>query len=384
MPLPATTNPRRMAFIVIIGTGAALNASMLALLLHAHVLLNSDFMAFWSFPRFAAAHDPRGLYDSALLQAFQHSLYPGFRSFYPYLYPPTLLLPVWWLRFCAYGWAEILWTIAGIAALACAVPRLFPRRPGAMLAALLASPAALLTAATGETAFFTTALMLAAFGLLPRRPALAGLAFGLLTLKPQLGVLIPFLLLARGDWRAIATAGLTALALIALSCLAFPPGLWALWAQTLPHYQAAYFAATTLNLNIIVTPAANLVVLGVPQRLAWAMQSACFLAVAALVTLAARRARYELAVALLLAGTFLAQPHAYAYDSLALIAALALWFGDNPPAWRLWLGALLYLAPLLLLTPASHWFLYAAPEAALFAAIAVLALRPRGVAHSRA
>ena len=379
MPTPPTTSLAWKLFIAVAGACAALNILALGDLMLTHTMLNSDFMAFWSFPRFAAAHHVAQIYSATALQAFQQALYPGFDSFYPYLYAPTLLLPTWWLKWLSYGWAEIIWTVAGIATLAAAVPLAFPRARWAVLVALLASPAALITAATGETAFFTTALLLAGFGALPKRPALAGIAFGLLTLKPQLGILIPVFLLARGEWRAIATASLTALALAGLSCLAFPPDLWRIWVHTLPQYQAWYFASKSLNLNIIVTPASNLVTLGVPQNIAWAVQIGCFLAVAAVVAWLARRAPYRLAVAAVLTGTFLAQPHAYAYDSVTLTAALALCATERPAAWQLWLAALVYLGPLMLLTPAWHWFLYAAPETALFTAITVLALKtPRG------
>ncbi len=290
MPPPATTSPASRIITILVAAGLALNLALLAALLAAHARLNSDFMAFWSFPRFIAAHKPETLYDATALTAFQQQLYPGFHSFYPYLYPPTLLLPLSWLKFLSFGPAELLWTFLGLAALALSVRALFPARPWAVLAGLLASPAALICAATGETAFFTTALLLAGFACLPRRPVLAGLWFGLLTLKPQLGVLIPFFLLARGDWRAIFTACATALALIALSCVVLPPDLWALWWHTLPAYQSSYFnSVKALNLNIIVTPAANLVILGASEKTAWIVQALCGLAMILLTIWAARR-----------------------------------------------------------------------------------------------
>ena len=379
----ATTNPRRAVLTALVVVCGAISAMLLAQLVLAGVRLNSDFMAFWSFPRFAAGHDVRLIYDAASLNAFQKALYPGFGSFYPYLYPPTLLLPTWWLRWFGFGTAETVWTLAGVLLLAAAVPLLFPRHRLVVLAALLASPAALINAATGETAFFTTALALAGFGLLPRRPALAGIAFGLLTLKPQLGVLIPFFLLGRGDWRAIASACLTAGALAALSCVIFPPEMWRLWAQTLPQYQTDYFNATALNLNIITTPAANLVMLGLAPRLAWLVQLGCGFGVAGLIVWLARRAPYNFAVAALLVGTFIAQPHAYAYDFVLIPAAMALCLTPRLPGWALGLGVLVYVLPLLLLTSFSHWFLYAVPLLALLAAIVRLALTPAAGAESR-
>jgi hypothetical protein len=376
MPPPTSTNPRRIVLTTVLGLCGCLNVVLLVALLRAGGRLNSDFMAFWSFPRFASLHDVRLIYDAASLNPFQKQLYPGFDSFYPYLYPPTLLLPTWWLKFFPFGIAELIWTLAGVLLLTAAVPLLFARHRLVILAALLASPAALINAATGETAFFTTTLALAGFGLLPRRPVLAGIAFGLLTLKPQLGVLIPFFLLARGEWHAIIAACLTAGTLAAFSCLVLPPDMWRLWVQTLPQYQSDYFNSTGLNLNIITTPAANLVVLGLAPRLAWMVQLLCGIGIAGLVAWMARRTPYNFAVAALLVGTFLAQPHAYAYDSVLVPAAMALCFSPRLPSWAVALGVLVYVMPLMLLTAYSHSFLYAFPLALLLAALIRLAHTP--------
>lgn len=340
-----------------------------------HPSLNSDFLAFWSYPRFAAAQPVRDIYDSARLRAFQQLLYPGFRSFYPYLYPPTFLLATWWLRFCGFAAAQLLWSLAGLACFLAAGLAFCRRLP--VLLALLVSPASLLTLVTGQTGYFTAALLLFGLAVLPRRPILAGVAFGLLTLKPQLGVLLPVFLLARRDWTAIAAAALTALGLIAASCLAFPPALWGLWLHALPAGQNAYFSAA--GLDLIITPAANLIALGVAPGIAWAAQMLCGLAVAAAVWLCARRTPYRHAMAVLLAGMFLAVPHAYAYDSLPLVAAMALCLSETTPLWQILLGGVVYLAPLALLTPAHRWFLYAIPQTLLFAVTITLALaRTRG------
>jgi hypothetical protein len=379
MPGVAITNLNRVLILLTVGICAALAIDLLVLLLRQPPALNSDFMAFWSFPRFAAGHPVTQIYDAATLQAFQKTLYPGFRSFYPYLYPPTFLLPSWWLKFLPFGQAEGLWTLAGLAMCVPAAMALFPRHRLAVLVAILASPASILNFMTGETAYFTAALLFFGLAALPTRPALAGIAFGLLTLKPQLGVLIPVLLLARGEFRCILFACLTAGALVALSCLAFPPDLWLLWWRTLPAYQSQYFSGGGLNLNIIVTPAANLVTLGLAPAVAWGAQIGIAVLVAALLVWVARRAPYRVAVAALLAGSFLAVPHAYAYDSITIPAAMALCLTARTPTWQVLLGCLVYLAPLLLLSPAHRWFLYAAPEALLFASIIALAsARPDG------
>jgi hypothetical protein len=375
----------RKAMLAVVLACAALNLTFAVYAAVTRPSLNSDFMAFWAFPRFAAAHPIAGIYDSARLGSFEAALYPGFHSFYPYLYPPTLLLASWWLNFCSFALAQTIWTMAGVTALSLAAWRFFgPEKKFAALA-VLACPAALITGATGETAFFTTALLLAGFAWLPARPVLAGICFGLLTLKPQLGVLLPLALLGLRAWRSIFTAALVAIALVALSCLAFPPSLWLVWARTLPQYQADYFAAARqLNLNIIVTPAANAIVLGASPAMSWALQALCAVTIAAITYVSFRQARTDLAIALLFTGMFLAVPHAYAYDTMPLTAALALTLtGRRVGAGIIILAAIIYLGPFLLLSPGRSWFLYAVPEIFLYGAILRLAFAKSSMEATR-
>ena len=82
MQSATTKHPRRVVFTVLLVVCGCLNATLLLQLLLSGARLNSDFLAFWSFPRFAAAHDVRLIYDAASLQSFQKQLYPGFGSFY--------------------------------------------------------------------------------------------------------------------------------------------------------------------------------------------------------------------------------------------------------------------------------------------------------------
>jgi hypothetical protein len=60
-------------------------------------------------------------------------------------------------------------------------------------------------------------VLLAIFAQLDKRPLISGLLIGLLTVKPQLGILFPFALIASGRWRVFASAGVTALVLLAAS-----------------------------------------------------------------------------------------------------------------------------------------------------------------------
>ena len=73
----------------------------------------------------------------------------------------------------------------------------------------------------GQNGAFTAALLVGGLLAAPKRPILAGVLFGLLTVKPQLGILIPFCLLASRNWRAFASAAVTTVTLVLLTGLAF-------------------------------------------------------------------------------------------------------------------------------------------------------------------
>jgi hypothetical protein len=369
MPTPTSTNPRRVVFAFTLAICGTANALALGWILLRHPNLNADFLGFWAYPRFTQI---LSIYNPDAMMHFQQALYPGYKSFFPFTYPPDFLLFCGWLHLLGYNAARDVWLLAGLSVFTLAGRALFPGRPLPVLA-LLASPAALLCIVEGQSSFFMGALLLGGLAALPRRPVLAGVLFGLLTLKPQLGLLLPVLLLTRGEWRAIAAAILTAGFLVALSCLVLPPALWHLWSSSLPQIQRDYFSGGT-NLNIMITPAANLSYLGAPPRFAMGAQAMCTLAAAALTWHTAKYRPYEIAIAVLLAASFLAQPHAYAYDLVTLPAALVLGL-SNRPFWAQALGFALYLGPLLLLSPFSHGFLYAGPLAVLLVALAIMPLK---------
>jgi hypothetical protein len=60
-----------------------------------------------------------------------------------------------------------------------------------------------------------------------------------------------------------------------------------------------------------------------------------------------------------MAASFIAQPHAYAYDTVALSGVLVWWLSRGAVTWpRLGLAGLVYMGPWVLLSPWHLWFLY--------------------------
>jgi hypothetical protein len=191
------------------------------------------------------------------------------------------------------------------------------------------SPAAVLCVISGQSSLITAAMLITIFAWLDRRPLIAGVLIGLLTLKPQLGLLLPVMLIASGRWRVFASAAGTTLVLAGAAALVFGPQVWI-------DFATKGMAASALVLadpERIATPFyptifMNLRGLDLPYGVAMAMQL-CFTAGAVAAIGWAFRFRRQ-ADPLLLMALFLAcavggVPYFLSYDTLALsFAALLL------------------------------------------------------------
>jgi multidrug transporter EmrE-like cation transporter len=384
MKLPATTNslspgwaepgwaisgrPLRVLLGVVLAVCAASGAAGLIWAGWLGPDRHLDFFGLWSFARFLRAGGAGAVYLPASLQAAEQKFAPGFAGFYPCPYPPSFLAATLWLGALPIGLAKALWSASGVAALLSATRLMFRERfrTLAMLTAL-AAPAAASCLTTGETGLFTSAFLIAGLAWLPAQPVLAGIAFGMLTLKPQFLILVPFVLLALGAWRAIFAAGVTAVALVLLSCLILPPELWRDWALSLTTYQSLVLQNQTNLAHLMTTMDAALLCLHAPSALAWAGQILADLMLAATVWRGFRGADYRRAVAVLLAATPLAAPHGFIYDTPELTVALLLaaerLHKISTPMLLLY-GAI-FLLPLGMAGHFAPFMIYAVPEALL-------------------
>src|SRR5205814_7022046 len=95
-----------------------------------------------------------------------------------------------------------------------------------VLVFLLLAPGAAVNLFFGQNGILSTVLLGGGVLLLGSRPILAGVLLGLLAYKPQLAVLAPFALLAGREWRALAAAILSQIALGLLSLLVLGAEPW--------------------------------------------------------------------------------------------------------------------------------------------------------------
>ncbi|MBX9774524.1 MAG: DUF2029 domain-containing protein [Xanthobacteraceae bacterium] len=181
---------------------------------------------------------------------------------------------------------------------------------------LLVAPAVTANIWTGQNGFLVTALLVGGLIQLDRRPILAGVLFGILTIKPQLGLLLPIMLVLTGRWRTIFAAMVTVVALFAATSLVFGFKVWTAYIQdALPTQRA--MVLDDIHNYMVHMPTAFM-----NARIAGLSVAACFAiqAVFSVLTLAAvvwtfwRKRDPLLSNALLITAIFTVSPYTFNYD----------------------------------------------------------------------
>ncbi|WP_156839155.1 glycosyltransferase family 87 protein [Novosphingobium aquimarinum] len=310
-------------------------------------LLGTDFLSFWTAGRMLAAG--QDVYDQAAHIAAQRAYFvQQGEAFTAFFYPPSFLplcrllgigpyfvsLAIWLLATGAfYAWSVSCWLRASL------------REHPSMWILLAAFPPVLITITHGQTAFLVAGLMGAATYFVPRRPVLAGVLFGLATIKPQFGPLVPLVLLLTGQWRVIAAAAASSLALALLATLAFGLQPWADWLALSAAAQAA-MSQGSVGFSKMVSLFAGARLLGAPTWLAYALQTVLSAAVVMSIAAAAVSRGWSDALgAALLVGALLVTPFMLDYD-LVLLAFPLIWLaGQDHRRWERLTILLAFAAP---------------------------------------
>ena len=296
--------------------------------------------------------------------------------FYGWHYPPPFLIIATLLAQFPYTLALLIWQGMTLALALALVRRILPGNRDALLLAL-GAPVVLVCLGHGQNAFMTASLLGAGMMLLDRRPWIAGLCLGALVYKPQFAVLIPILILARGNIRAFLSAGMTATGLCLLTLAIWGWPVWQAFLDSLPLTRHIIIEAGATGWEKIQSPFSAIRQWGGSIPAAYAVQgivTAIAIAVAALV---ARRGSMELRGAAALSAALLCTPYVLDYDHVLLGMAIAFLAADmlrrGTMAWEpTWL-AYAWFAPLFGRTISD----LAHIPVNLIAAIAVLALAMR-------
>jgi hypothetical protein len=276
-----------------------------------------DFISYWAAAKLGLAGQAPLAYDFAAHRAveLQATMVGGI----PYGYPPAFLIVAGPFAMLPYPTAAVLWVILTWAAYAAAV-RLWA--PKAFWLAM-AMPPLLINAITGQAGFLLAALFIAGMALLPKRPLLGGILLGLMVVKPQLGLVLPFALVAGREWRAFAGAALSSVGLLLLGLLVFGWPSYQAWLGNAQLYSSVV-ADGLAGWQRMASVYAALRFDGLGAAPAWIAQGLIALAAVAVCCLLWRRTTDSGArAAALAAATALASPYLFGYDILLLIMPLA-------------------------------------------------------------
>lgn len=329
-----------------------------------------DWIAFYGAARAFLDGRPDLIFDGDRLTTFLNSAFSWWLSqpvaFRPWVYPPSyllLVLPFGALPFIA---SYVIFQLATAGLLAAALG-LDPDPPNAkflVAVSALLSPAAAFNVVGGQNAFLVSALLVAGFRLIRRRPVAAGALLGALTIKPQFCLLVPIALIAAREWRTLVATVMAALALVLISVPVVGIDLWVQWLRmTIDIYVAGNAKWIEYGRIWGISVYACVAAAGGSETLANAAQAAAALVGAGITYRAFRLPltdNHRLAV--LLAGILLAAPHASPCDAVLLVIAAMFWMsGPNavdPSPWKWPLALSFWLVPLFnppLVSPAGRF-----------------------------
>ena len=297
--------------------------------------IGRDFINAWAGPQLAFSDRVALLFDFSNYPRAISALFGAPLPDHAWSYPLFCLMLFWPLAQLPYFTALTLWTFGLLAAFAAMTLSQIERsmRPRALMLLVLA-PATLINVLSGQNGFLTACLLLGGILLVDRRPVLAGILFGLLTYKPQIGLVVPFVLLALGAWRTIAAASVTIIVLVGISVAVFGLEAWRNYFQLTTGLQVSVLEhvdglGTAMVTSVMVSVARTF---GVSLQAGLALQIAAAVPVIAVAMWAVRQTTDPARRAtVLVAATLLATPYVMVYDLPALTAVMA-WrlFGSRP------------------------------------------------------
>ena len=293
--------------------------------------IGTDFSSFYAAGSLVLEGRAGDVYNMAAHFAREQQIFGAATPYYGWLYPPLFLLIATPLALLPYPLALIVWqgaTCALYLAVIAAILRQQRHQGGAIarlwLPVAAAFPAVFINLGHGQNGFLTAGLLGSALLVLPQRPVLSGVLFGLLAYKPQFGLLIPFALLAGGQWRTMITAGLTVIALAGVTTFAFGSEIWWVFAASTETARKLLLEQGDVGFEKLQSVFAAIRLWGGGISLAYAVQGAASLIAIGGVAWTWRSSPdRNLKAALLMIATLLGSPHVLDYDLTIVGPAMA-------------------------------------------------------------
>jgi alpha-1,2-mannosyltransferase len=308
-----------------------------------------DFISFWNAAHRVRHGEITAIYDPDTWHRILSTNTTGIISWF--VYPPFTLFGLWPLGDATYNEAVLAWSLVPLA-FYFALIVLLAKRSGLgaganpacennwsrtqAYAVLIAFSLPFLSANlfSGQAGALIAVFFLGAAYFWPTRPILAGICIGLLAIKPQMGLLMPFALIASGQWRVVAAAATTVLSLIVLSTIWLGAAIWTDYlrmSQLFGHFIGRGYAQIQ---QLALSPYVSLQGAGMTAALAGFLQVVISVAVLTVIIqvflrwksnkqeLGKEDGRLDLRLALLAAGTLLTTPYSLSYDTPLLMLSV--------------------------------------------------------------
>jgi hypothetical protein len=214
------------------------------------------------------------------------------------------------------------WTAATLPLYLAAIRAIVPYRHWLLFA--LAFPAVFVNLAHGQSGFLTAGLLGLGLLALEKRPLLSGFLFGLLTYKPQLGLLLPLVLIADRRFLTFIAAAATTVTASLFSYILFGAETWRAFVASVTVTRTLVLEQGAMGWEKMQSTFAAMRMLGADLDTAYAAQGAVSVCAAVAVIWVWRRpVAMPLKGAALVTGTLLATPYVFDYDFTLLALPIA-------------------------------------------------------------
>ena len=293
-----------------------------------HYVFGRDFINTWMGGRSVFFGGPAPWFD---FRVYNEAIRRVMGQDYPLVfwsYPPHAVLFAWPFGLLPYLPAYLAWCAAGITIYLLVAKQAVPQE---RLLFLAAAPSVAVCVFFGQNGFYTAALLIGGLLSRDRRPVLSGVLFGLLTVKPQMGLLLPVILLIERRWLTIAAAVATVAVLVTVTAMLFGWSVWIEYLQkVVPQQRWLTEHGGDLLFALVGSFYFGARLIHLPQGLDWAVQwIACAFAVAGVTWTYWRRRDPALSFAVFATAIFLCPPYILSYDMVILGFVVALLRGRN-------------------------------------------------------
>lgn len=285
-----------------------------------------DFEVNWAGSEMALSGQPSDVYDLKRFHAMEEKAVGEKTFFGPWIYPPTFLVVVLPQALLPYLWSLAIWMTLTFAGYLLVLRKIIPHAE--MLWPALAFPGAFANLMNGQNGLLAFSVLGAALLSVESNPLLGGALFGLLTYKPPMGVLVPFVLVASGRWRAFLAAAFTAIAFAGISLAMFGAKTWLAFFTTLGFTRRVVIENGGVQFSTMQSVFAAARLLGGGIATAYVLQiTAAAAAAAVVIWIWRQKIQFELKASAFAVGMVLASPYILYYDLVVIglpIAWLAL------------------------------------------------------------